>query len=170
VRKILREMPRETRSFEAVARKALDEDPFLQREISSQVNDALGTYLNLTGFERNAVRAVFPFYAWMRAITTITAKLPLEAPRRARRRTSCGAKPVRLIGTSDAGDGGSRWCLSRQSAWRHRHPRVALDACVDVAGEWLYMKMSSGRSAVTIRFGTSTVWLMRRSTAQLQSA
>jgi hypothetical protein len=32
------------------------------------------------------------------------------------------------------------------------------------------MKMSSGSSAVTIRFGTSTVWLMRRSTAQLHSA
>src|SRR5215213_3785803 len=33
-----------------------------------------------------------------------------------------------------------------------------------------YIKMSKGSSALTDRFGTSTVWLMRRSTATLQSA
>ncbi len=33
-----------------------------------------------------------------------------------------------------------------------------------------YMKMSSGSKALTSRFGTSTVWLMRKSTATLHSA
>jgi hypothetical protein len=32
------------------------------------------------------------------------------------------------------------------------------------------VRMSSGNSAVTMKFGTSTSWLMRRSTAQLESA
>jgi len=35
---------------------------------------------------------------------------------------------------------------------------------------WSYMKMSSGSRALTSRFGTSTTWLMRRSTATLHKA
>src|SRR6266540_2940216 len=82
VKKLLRQMPRETRSFEAAARKAIDEDPALARQVSNQVNDALGNYLDLSSFERNAARQFFPFYAWFRAITLITLKMPLEVPGR----------------------------------------------------------------------------------------
>jgi hypothetical protein len=90
VRKLLRQMPRERRSFEAAARQAIDEDPLLARQVSNQVNDALGNYLDLTAFERNAVRAAFPFYAWFRAITLLTLKMPLEVPGRTNALTKIG--------------------------------------------------------------------------------
>jgi hypothetical protein len=90
VRKLLRQMPRERRSFQAAARQAIDEDPLLARQVSNQVNDALGNYLDLTAFERNAVRAAFPFYAWLRAITLITLKMPLEVPGRTNALTQIG--------------------------------------------------------------------------------
>lgn len=75
--------PSQTRNFEAAAQKALDENPTLQRQVSQDVNDALGDYLSLSEFEKRTVRAFFPFYAWYRAITLIATRLPLDSPLRA---------------------------------------------------------------------------------------
>lgn len=82
VRARLRSMPAETRSFRAAAREALKNDPKLAREISDKVNAALGDFLSLTPFEQRYLRAVFPFYAWYKAITKIATRLPVDAPGR----------------------------------------------------------------------------------------
>ena len=49
-------------------------------------------------------------------------------------------------------------------------PSVSLVRDVSVARTRSHTNMSRGSSAVTSMFGTSTVWAMRRSTAQLQMA
>jgi len=83
VRAIHKAMPKETRRFEQAARQALEQSPDLARRVSNEVNAALGNFLDLSPFERQFVRSVFPFYAWYRAITTIVARMPLEIPGRA---------------------------------------------------------------------------------------
>jgi len=79
------QMPRDTRTFEAAARKLLEGKggKVYQRAISKQVNRALGDYLGLSPFERNVLRNTLPFYAWYKAIVTTTAHLATDAPLRA---------------------------------------------------------------------------------------
>jgi hypothetical protein len=43
---------------------------------------AMGDYANMTPFERNIVRNVLPFYAWMRHITVLSLSLPVYHPQR----------------------------------------------------------------------------------------
>jgi hypothetical protein len=83
VRARLKAMPKETRSFRQAAREELEQNPELARHVSAQVNSALGDFLSLGPFERRYVRAIAPFYAWYKAITTIAFKLPLDYPGRA---------------------------------------------------------------------------------------
>lgn len=83
VKRLLKAMPAETRSFKEASSKALEENPGLQREWSQKVDDALGNYLSLGPTERGAIRAAFPFYAWYRAITVIVLKMAAESPARA---------------------------------------------------------------------------------------
>lgn len=83
VRQQLKQMPRETRSFETAARKALDENPDLAREVSQKVNDALGDFLSLAPFEQNVLRSLAPFYAWYKAITRVVLKMAVDTPGRA---------------------------------------------------------------------------------------
>lgn len=89
---VYRAMPRQTRDFEAAARKVLSGDGghAYQRLISEQVNNVLGDYLNLTPFERNVLRGAFPFYGWYRAISRITTHLALDTPGRADLLTKLG--------------------------------------------------------------------------------
>lgn len=82
VKKIYRQMPKQTRDFKLAAKKAL-EDPLIQQEVTGKVNAALGDYLGLSQFERTVVRQLVPFYAWYRAIATITLKLAVDNPARA---------------------------------------------------------------------------------------
>jgi hypothetical protein len=91
-KKVYRAMPRQARDFEAAANKVLKGTGGheYQALISRQVNDALGDYLNLNPFERNVIRAAFPFYSWYRAITTITTHLALDTPGRADLLTKIG--------------------------------------------------------------------------------
>lgn len=79
----LKAMPAETRSFRAAARDALQHDPQLADRVSDDVNKSLGDFLSLGPAERRYMRAIFPFYAWYKAITQITFKLPLDTPGRA---------------------------------------------------------------------------------------
>lgn len=79
VRAIYKSMPRETRNWREAMRKA-SLDPKTQRMVGREVDDALGSYLSLTPFERGTVRQLIPFYAWFREITRITLKLPLDLP------------------------------------------------------------------------------------------
>jgi hypothetical protein len=83
LRRIYKAMPKQTRSWRAAAEHGFENDPRLVREVSDQVNSALGDYLGLSQFERTTIRNVVPFYAWYRAILTITLKLPLHSPGRA---------------------------------------------------------------------------------------
>lgn len=78
----LKAMPKETRSFREAATAELETNPALVREISQKVNDTLGDYFGLSDLERRYIRAVVPFYAWYRAIVTLTLKLPLDYPGR----------------------------------------------------------------------------------------
>lgn len=81
---VYRGLPRQTRTFEEAARKALsDQSPAYQRTISDEVNNVLGDYLNLGTFERTIVRNVLPFYSWYKAITHIAAHLATDTPGRA---------------------------------------------------------------------------------------
>ncbi len=83
LRRIYKQMPKDTRDFNAAAKQALDENPLLARQVSDRANAALGDFLGLSQFERRVVRGVFPFYAWYRAITKVAVKLPLDQPGRA---------------------------------------------------------------------------------------
>lgn len=78
LRKRVKGMKRETRDYWDAMDDALT--PQRVDEISRSVNTALGDFHSLTPFEKNYARVVFPFYAWYRAITGITLKLPLEHP------------------------------------------------------------------------------------------
>lgn len=80
VRARLRAMPKEVRSFREAAKQELAANPALAREVSDHANSVLGDFLNMSPAERRYVRAIFPFYSWYRAITTIALKLPLDNP------------------------------------------------------------------------------------------
>lgn len=97
-RKVYRAMPRQARDFEAAAKKILKGEGGheYQALISRQVNDALGDYLNMNPFERNVIRAAFPFYSWYRAITRISGHLALDTPGRTDLLTKIGQ-----VGVSD---------------------------------------------------------------------
>lgn len=79
----LQDMPKETRSFREAARREIEANPQVARDVSEAVNRALGDFHALSPIERRYVRAVFPFYAWYRAITQIALRLPLDTPGRA---------------------------------------------------------------------------------------
>ncbi len=83
VRRIYKDMPKQTRDFEQAAHQAIDQNPDLARHVSQRVNDALGDYGSLGQVEKRVIRQVVPFYAWYRTIATITAKMPFETPGRA---------------------------------------------------------------------------------------
>lgn len=91
VQKFVKAMPRQSRDFEVGARAALESNPMLARSIADTVNRALGDYFGLSPVERNYIRSVFPFYAWYRAITMITLRLPADHPGRALALAQLGA-------------------------------------------------------------------------------
>ncbi len=82
VRARLKAMPQEAGRFEKAATQALEQNPHLARRVSDEVNSALGDFLNMSPFERQYIRSVFPFYGWYRAILGITLKLPADYPGR----------------------------------------------------------------------------------------
>jgi len=73
----------ETKTFWKAIDQELAKNPQLVDQISRRVNDALGDFSSLSSVERNFLRSVFPFYAWFRAITIVTVKLPLEQAEKA---------------------------------------------------------------------------------------
>lgn len=78
----LKTMRGEKHAFENAARKALDEDPLLAREVSDKVNSALGNFLDMSPTEQTVLRSLFPFYAWYKAIARVVFKMPLDTPGR----------------------------------------------------------------------------------------
>lgn len=83
VRAVAKQMRGQTARLEQAAKVALYRHPELQRRISQEVDDTLGSYTGLTPFERNVVRSAIPFYAWYKAITIIVLKLAADHPARA---------------------------------------------------------------------------------------
>jgi hypothetical protein len=67
-------------TLEHAAERAFREEPGLRESVNRDVNDALGDFLSLTLGERKVIRELVPFYAWIREITRITAKMPLDHP------------------------------------------------------------------------------------------
>lgn len=57
-----------------------DIDDTMVKQIESRVHDALGNFENLSPFERTTLRSVIPFWAWYRAITAVTLKMPFDSP------------------------------------------------------------------------------------------
>jgi hypothetical protein len=45
--------------------------------------NAMGDFTRMTPFERNTIREIIPFYAWMRHVTQAAIRLPIEHPMRA---------------------------------------------------------------------------------------
>lgn len=82
VRARLKTMRGERQAFERAARKALDDDPLLAREVSDRVNGALGNFLDMSPTEQSVLRSLFPFYAWYKAIARVVFKMPLDTPGR----------------------------------------------------------------------------------------
>jgi hypothetical protein len=91
VRARLRELPKQKARLERALRELEKDNPNVIREISSEVDAALGSFLNMTPFEQNVVRAAIPFYGWYRAITLVVLKLPIETPGRALLLSKLGA-------------------------------------------------------------------------------
>jgi hypothetical protein len=75
-------MKADTAGFYQYVQKELDDSPALVSEIEDRINDSLGDFSNLSKFEKEYLRSVFPFYAWFRAITAVTLKLPVTYPGR----------------------------------------------------------------------------------------
>lgn len=73
-------MKLENRDFWKAAIDELDANPDLVKQIEGKVHDVLGNFENLSQFERTTVRSVIPFWAWYRAITAVTLKLPFDSP------------------------------------------------------------------------------------------
>jgi hypothetical protein len=84
-RTVYRQLPKQTRTFEDAARQLMEgkAGKAYQRNISKQVNNALGDYLNMSATERNVLRNAIPFYSWYRAITVTTFHLAADTPLRA---------------------------------------------------------------------------------------
>jgi hypothetical protein len=76
-------MPKDTKSFQAAAKQALEENETLARQVSERANAALGDFLNLSQVERTFVRRAVPFWAWYKAITRVAFKLAIDNPGRA---------------------------------------------------------------------------------------
>lgn len=83
VQALYKAMPKQTRSWRKAMREGLETDPKLQQLVNREVNDALGDFLSLSRNERNLIRQVVPFYAWMREITRVSGKTLLDTPGRA---------------------------------------------------------------------------------------
>lgn len=83
-------MPAETREWWRAADEELTVNRELRDDISQTVNRSLGDYLHLTDVERRYVRAAMPFYAWYRAIFTVTMRMPLHTPGRTRALAALG--------------------------------------------------------------------------------
>lgn len=60
--------------------KELERNPAIAAQIEDKVNATLGNFTHMSGFERNVLRTVFPFWAWYRAIAGVMVKMPLEQP------------------------------------------------------------------------------------------
>ena len=76
-------LPSDTRKFKEWAKEEVAADPKLARKVVDEVHDTLGNFLSLGPVERGTVRRLIPFYAWYKAITAVTLKLPLNHPARA---------------------------------------------------------------------------------------
>ena len=64
LRQFAGKMRRQTDEFWKLADEELSRNPLLAERLQGRVNDALGDFLALGRFERDVVRAAFPFYAW----------------------------------------------------------------------------------------------------------
>ena len=63
----------------------LHNDPQLQAAVTEAVqfaNETLGSFSEMTPWERNVVRQIFPFWSWIKFINTAAAKLLLDSPDR----------------------------------------------------------------------------------------
>src|SRR5205085_10235279 len=76
-----RRIPVETTKFNQLAREMLS-DPTIAKRAITEADKALGNYLNMSEFERNYIRALVPFYGWLRAITKIAGNAALDTPGR----------------------------------------------------------------------------------------
>jgi len=79
-RAFVKDMPSQIRSFQDSAEQAMAWNPQIAERVSAEVNSALGDFLALGQFEKNVVRQIFPFYAWFKAITKVTLRLPVDMP------------------------------------------------------------------------------------------
>jgi hypothetical protein len=70
------EMP----DFQPEPRKTQASGQDIVTQVYDRVNDALGNYDSMSAVERGAIRNLFPFYAWYKAITVIAMKLTIEQP------------------------------------------------------------------------------------------
>jgi hypothetical protein len=55
---------------------------FTPEQATKMALRAMGDFTNLSPFERNVVRRVIPFYSWLRHMTQIVVRLPIEHPYR----------------------------------------------------------------------------------------
>lgn len=73
-------------SLDDVTTNAKWDDPKVQKAIQDAVDDAnevMGTFDEMTPFERNVVTSIFPFYAWNRHVTMLAWRTAIDHPSRA---------------------------------------------------------------------------------------
>jgi hypothetical protein len=83
--KLQRIMDERGLSFNDTLENQAWQDPEVQRAITDAVEDAnqvMGTFDEMTPFERNYVRNVFPFWAWNRHITALAWRTAIDHPSR----------------------------------------------------------------------------------------
>lgn len=73
-------------SLDDVSANAKWDDPKVQKAITEAIDDAnevMGTFDEMTPFERNVVTGIFPFYAWNRHVTMLAWRTAIDHPSRA---------------------------------------------------------------------------------------
>lgn len=66
----------------AVYHRSLNKLNMTSEQAWARANEAMVDYSNLSSFERNAVRAVVPFYSWQKGILKVTTHLAIDHPAR----------------------------------------------------------------------------------------
>jgi len=80
VKAIFKAQPKGEKSMRDAILQAIEKDPGVRDAASQEVNNALGDFLTMTPAEREVIRNLIPFYGWLREITRIVARLPLNHP------------------------------------------------------------------------------------------
>jgi hypothetical protein len=82
---LTRTLAEQGRSIDDVTPSNVRQDPVLRKAVEDVVkstNEALGAFSDMSPFEKNAVRNIYPFWSWIRYINKAAVQLAIDSPDR----------------------------------------------------------------------------------------